>query len=102
MDFPVPRGIPIEAPPPDLAPPPIAPTPEPPTGPRTDVLPRLASVSAQARLDADLDRQELAAVLGGVASPAVAAGSSASGFVAARGRSWASSDSAGRRRPPGS
>ncbi len=75
MDFPLPPGMPIEAPPADLAPPPVVtpPEPEPPAGPRTDVLPRMPSPTVQARLDAELDRQELAAVLGGVASPAVAA-----------------------------
>ena len=69
MDFPILQGMPVEAPPLDAAPPPLVPQSEPPAGPRTDVLPRLASATAQARLDADLDRQEFAAVLGAVARP---------------------------------
>ncbi len=74
-------GTRIEAPP-LPTPQPTAPTAEPPSGPRTDVLPRLARPSPQARLDADFDRQQLAIALGGVTSPPASVARLDSGVVA--------------------
>src|SRR5262249_9455809 len=72
-----PIKVPITPP----APTPVAPHPLA-EAPRTEALPRLPSRSEQARLDADLDRQELAAAFGAVASPPPAAGSVEPRFTA--------------------
>jgi hypothetical protein len=101
LDLPVSEGR-IEAPPIEVAIPESAPasipSPDVSAGPRTDVLPRLTSPSTpRARLDADLDRQQLLEALGstptsplvgGVATSASVITEATRALVAVRGLDW--------------